>query len=93
MPRLVKAHDERDSTVFEVSLLAISDIGARFKASAYLFGRVPGKIPAVSNVETMGLSTGGVVGEYRVMITVDDEGEIRDILRLDNIRDDIERFL
>lgn len=92
MARLIKAYDKPDSIVFEVSVLARNERRAKIKAGASLLGRRPANVTAVTDIVATPLGD-GLIKEYRVEIEIDDDSDLRSILKLDEALKQLEELL
>lgn len=77
MPRLVKAYSERESTIIEVSVIGMSERGAKAKALAWALSGRQIRATEYESVRVDKL-TGDGLSEYRVNITVNADSSIRD---------------
>lgn len=79
MPRLIKAYSERDLTVLEVSVLALTESGAKYKALGWTLSGRQIRAREYEDAEVVKL-TGDGLKEYRVMVKTDTQNSIRDEL-------------
>lgn len=94
MVRLEGAYTDRDGITFEFSTLAFTAPSAKVKVGMALFGRRPGQITALSDIEVKNFGS-GMLSEYRVTIRLDDpsNNNIKSILRLPEARRIVEELL
>jgi len=79
MPRLIKAYSERDLTVLEISVFALTEAGAKYKALGWAFSRRQTQAREYEDVKVVELNGDGLK-EYRVMVKTDTQNSIRDEL-------------
>lgn len=92
MTEFIKAHDEPDGTVFEMAVRAVSESGAKTRASIDLFGRRPGKLTALESINAREL-TDGPVSEYRVLIKIRDKQGLKEKLKINDAVEALEELL
>lgn len=92
MVKFIKAYNEGEKTVFELSVTALSRRGAKFRASMSLLGRRPSEISSLDNIEVITLDTGRVK-DYRVLISLDTSQSLKDKLMIPEARAMLERLL
>lgn len=92
MARLIKAHSDRDNIIFEMGVAALTEQGAEKRAIGNLLIRNPGETTALNGVQTK-LVSGGLVKDYRVLIFLDHNEDLRNRLRIDEAIEMIEGLL
>lgn len=81
MPEFIKAYNEGGDTIFEMSVKALTEKGATAQGVISLLGRRPAEISAVKEVYAVKIST-GLVNEYRVVVTLEDDKSLRDMFKI-----------
>ena len=92
MVEFIKAYNEGEDTVFELSVTAVTTNGAKSRAIMSLLGRRPGEVTAVQKVEVMPLGT-GYLKDHRVLVYLDSRGDIRSRLKIPEARQRLEELL
>lgn len=92
MVKLIKVYDEKDSTVFEMAVVAMTEKGAIVRATLSLLGRRPSKSTVTHIIDTEPFGE-GYLKEYRVIIEVGNEGDLRDKLKIDEAVELLENSL
>jgi len=91
MVKFIKAYNEGEKTVFELSVTALTSSGAKIRASTSLLGRRPGEITSLDDIEVITLDTGRVK-DYRVLISLDSSQSLKDKLKIPEARSMFERL-
>ena len=92
MVEFIKAYDEQNSTIFELSVSAVTVNGAKSRAIMSLLGRRPGEITAVESIEVMPLGT-GYLKDHRVIIELSSDEDLRSMLKIPEAKQAIEERL
>lgn len=92
MVEFIKAYNEGEDTVFEMSVTAVTVQGAKSRAVMSLLGRRPGEVTALKSVEVAELGAGHVK-DHRVMIRMSGGGNIRDMLKIPEAKQMLEDLL
>lgn len=93
MASFIKAYSNKDSTIFEMKVVAINEGLAKGRGALALLGKNPSQVPAVVNVDVKELPSDGYISEYRVMIEIESKGDLRDILKIDKAIREVEERL
>jgi len=92
MVQFIKAYSVGGDTLFELAVKASNRRGAKARAATSLLVRRPGEIPAAEFVDAMSLGD-GIVKEYRVVIRIEGDSNVRDIVKLNDALDAFEEFV
>lgn len=82
MVRLIKAYNERDETIFELSTFGFSERGAKARVMLAFFGRRPSQITASEGIEVEKMPGSGRLYEHRVIIRLDPSKDIKSKIRM-----------
>jgi hypothetical protein len=92
MARLENAYTEGDNVVFEMAVTAFTEAGAKTRGATALIGRRPGHATAVESIEALQYDD-GVAKQYRVIITLNTDEDLRSLLKIDEALESLERLL
>lgn len=92
MVEFIKAYDEKDGTVFELSVSAVTVQGAKSRGVMSLLGRRPGEVTAIESIEVMPLGT-GYLKDHRVIIKLSSDKDLRSMLKIPEARQRLEELL
>lgn len=83
MARFIKAYNKQGTVVFELAVMAVNGSGAKARGTMSLLGRRPGMATGVVNIDVTKMPSAGIVNEYRVIIEIDNDENLRDKLKID----------
>lgn len=86
MVELISAYDRGDETVFELSVLAATNGGAKGRGALALLVRRPAEVSAVENIEGRPIAPSGILNEYRVMIALSGDN-LKQVVKMDEAKE------
>jgi len=93
MARYIKSYSDRDDVVIEVAVTALSEKGAKARGSISVFGRRPGQLTGVEDIDVFLPRDDGIVNEYRVAIKISPNESLRNKAKIDKVAQFIEELL
>lgn len=93
MVKFIKAYRADKNTAIELGVKAVSEKGAKARATTWLFTRMPMNAINLESVDADDIAVNGHFGEYRVIIEFDPSENILDKLKDNRLTQAIEDTL
>lgn len=86
MVELLYAHKREDKAIFELSVLAATEGGAKGRGALALLVRRPAEVSAVQDIETRAITPSGILNNYRVIITLSGNN-LKQVVKMDEAKE------